>query len=54
MANAGADRLTEAEVREVGLALRGLAVCLDDVIDDEERRFFPLIRKALLSVERRN
>ncbi len=54
MANAGADRLTDARAREVGLALKGLAVGLDDAIDDEERRLFPSIRKALFSVERRS
>ncbi len=51
MANAGADRLTDAQARETGLALRGLAVTLDDAIDDEERRLFPSIQKALFAVE---
>lgn len=54
MANADADRLTDAQAREIGLALRGLAVGLDDAIDDEERRLFPSIRKALFAVERRS
>lgn len=53
MAKAGADRLTDAEAREIGLALKGLAISLDDAIDDEERRLFPSIRKALFLVERR-
>lgn len=54
MANAGAARLTDAQAREIGLALKGLAVGLDDAIDDEERRLFPSIRKALFSVARRS
>ncbi len=54
MANAGADGLTDAQALEIGLALRRLAVCLDDAIDDEERRLFPSIRKALFAVERRS
>ena len=54
MANAGADRLTDAQAREIGLALKGLAVGLDDAIDDEERRLFPSIRNALFSVKRRS
>ena len=54
MANAGAARLTDAQAREIGLALKGLAVGLDDAIDDEQRRLFPSIRNALFSVERRS
>ena len=54
MANAGAGRLTDARARELGLALKGLAVGLDDAIDDEQRRLFPSIRNALFSVERRS
>ena len=52
MANAGAARLTDAQAREIGRALKGLAVSLDDAIDDEERRLFPddsegaLLRRA--------
>lgn len=51
-AHAEVDCLTDVQAREVGRALRGLAVKLDDAIDDEERRLFPSIRKALFSVER--
>jgi hypothetical protein len=53
-ADVGAENLTDAQAREVGGALRGLAVTLDDAIDDEERRIFPTIRKALLGIEHRN
>jgi DNA-binding response OmpR family regulator len=54
MANAGADRFTDAQARATGLALRRLAVSLDDAIDDEERRLFPSIQKALFAVEHRS
>ena len=54
MANAGSDRLTEPQAREVGRALSGIAVSLDDAIDDEERRLFPTIRKALFGIEHRS
>jgi DNA-binding response OmpR family regulator len=53
MANAGSDRLTEPQAREVGRALSGIAVSLDDAIDDEERRLFPTIRRALFGIEHR-
>ncbi|MFZ2064321.1 MAG: hemerythrin domain-containing protein [Candidatus Binatus sp.] len=53
MANADADRLTEVQAREVGRALSGIAVSLDDAIDDEERRLFPTIRKALFGIDHR-
>ncbi len=39
--------LTDAEACEAGRALSGLAVNLDDAIDDEERRLFPSIQRAL-------
>ncbi len=51
MADAGSDRLTEPEAREVGRALSGIAVSLDDAIDDEERRLFPTIRKTLFGLD---
>jgi hypothetical protein len=54
MASAGADRLTDTQAREMGRALRGLAVTLDDAIDDEERRLFPTIRRALFEVDHRS
>jgi hypothetical protein len=49
IADTGAASLTEAQVRDIGRALTGLAVYLDDAIDDEERRLFPTIRKALFA-----
>ena len=54
MANAGTDHLTEAKTRELGRALSGIAVCLDDAIDDEERRLFPTIRRALFESDHRS
>jgi DNA-binding response OmpR family regulator len=54
VANAGADPLTDAQACEVGRALSGLAVNLDDAIDDEERRLFPTIRKALFGIDHRS
>lgn len=53
MANAGADDLTEPQAREVGGSLRGLAVNLDDAIDDEEHRLFPTIQRALFEIDHR-
>ncbi len=44
--------VTEEAAVEVGRALCGLAVCLDDVIDSEEHRIFPAIHKALFEVDR--
>jgi hypothetical protein len=52
--NTAADRLTEAEARDAGQALSGLAVYLDDAIDDEERKLFPTIQKALFGIGRRS
>ena len=53
VAATGADHLTEAEARDAGRALSGLAVHLDDAIDDEKRRLFPTIRKALFEIRHR-
>lgn len=53
MDEATAEGLTEAQAREVGRALSGLAVKLDDAIDDEERRLFPTIRRALFEIDHR-
>jgi hypothetical protein len=53
MANASADTLSQAQARDVGQALSGLAVNLDDAIDDEERKLFPTIQKALFAIGRR-
>ncbi len=50
MDKAGAETLTDMQAREVGQALSGMAVGLDDAIDDEERRLFPTIRKALFGI----
>jgi Hemerythrin HHE cation binding domain len=50
IAGSGKDNLTEIEARQAGKALSGLAVCLDDAIDDEERRLFPTIRKELFGI----
>ncbi|MGH7779121.1 MAG: hemerythrin domain-containing protein [Candidatus Binataceae bacterium] len=54
IANSGADHLTEAQARDAGQAMSGLAITLDDAIDDEERRLFPMIRKALVANARRD
>ena len=54
MDNAGAESLTELQAGEVGRALSGIAVSLDDAIDDEERRLFPTIRRALFEVDHRS
>lgn len=45
--NSGADHLTDEEARDAGRALSGLAVCLDDAIDDEKRKLIPAIQRAL-------
>ena len=50
----GADRLTDAQARDAGQALSGLAVYLDDAIDNEECRLFPTIQKALFGIDRRS
>ena len=52
--DSGADRLTEAQARDAGQALSGLAVNLDDAIDNEECRLFPTIQKALFGIDRRS
>jgi hypothetical protein len=50
IAASGKDNLTEMEARQAGKALSGLAMSLDDAIDDEERRLFPTIRRALVGI----
>jgi hypothetical protein len=50
IADNGKGNLTETEARQAGKALSGVAVCLDDAIDDEERKLFPTIRKALFEI----
>ena len=47
--NSGTERLTGAEARDVGRALSGLAMYLDDAIDNEECKLFPTIRRALFA-----
>jgi hypothetical protein len=42
-----ANNLTTDHAREAGQTLLRLAMDLDDAIDDEERRLFPVLRKAL-------
>ena len=46
----GIDQLTDEQARNAGRALTGLAVNLDDAIDNEERRLFPMIQKALHAI----
>jgi response regulator of citrate/malate metabolism len=52
IANSDTDRLSDAHTRDAGRALRGLAVYLDDAIDDEQRRLFPTIQRALSALGR--
>ena len=40
---------TDEEVVKAGTALTVFAVCLDDVIEGEERGLFPMIRRSLLA-----
>src|SRR5215469_12781919 len=47
---ANADNLVTSHARDAGRALVNLVMDLDDAIDDEERRFFPALRKALFAV----
>jgi response regulator of citrate/malate metabolism len=53
IATTDTDRLTDALTRDAGRALSGLAVYLDDAIDDEQRRLFPTIQRALSALGRR-
>ena len=53
IANTDKDFLTDALMRDAGRALTGLAVYLDDAIDDEQRRLFPTIQRALSALSRR-
>jgi hypothetical protein len=43
---------TDEEVVKAGTALTAFAVCLDDLIDGEERDLFPMIQRALRSETR--
>jgi hypothetical protein len=47
---ANADNLVTSHARDAGRALVGLAMDLDDAIDDEERRLFPALRRALFAI----
>ncbi len=38
---------SDAEVTKAGTALTAFAVCLDDLIDGEERDLFPMIQRSL-------
>jgi len=39
--------ITVEEARQIGKALTALSVALDDMIDDEERRLLPTLRRVL-------
>jgi hypothetical protein len=39
---------SDAEVTKAGAALTAFAVCLDDLIDGEERDLFPMIQRSLV------
>lgn len=47
---ANADNLVTSHARDAGRALVSLVMDLDDAIDDEERRLFPALRRALFSI----
>jgi len=53
IAKTDTDRLTHEHARDAGRALSGLAVYLDDAIDNEQRRLFPTIQRALSALGRR-
>ena len=46
----GGTKLSEAQTRDVGQALSGLTLNLDDAIDDEEYKLFATMQKALLAI----
>ncbi len=50
--NSDFERVSDVDAAATGRALCGLAVCLDDAIDAEERRLFPAIQKALFEMDR--
>jgi hypothetical protein len=39
----------DCQAAKAGRELCALAVCIDDLIDDERRRIFPIVQKALFS-----
>jgi hypothetical protein len=45
-------RVTADQARETAQALTGLAVTLDDAIEDEQRRLLPTLHRALFSATR--
>ena len=47
---ANADNLITSHARDAGRALVSLVMDLDDAIDDEERRLFPALRRALFAI----
>ena len=47
--NSATENLTEAQTRDLGQTLSALAVHLDDAIDNEERKLFLTIRRALFA-----
>lgn len=51
---ANADNLVTSHARDAGRALVNLVMDLDDAIDDEERRLFPALRKALFAIHGRS
>ena len=51
---ANADNLVTSHARAAGRALVKLVMDLDDAIDDEERRLFPELRRALFGIHGRS
>ena len=51
---ANADNLVTSHARDAGRALVNLVMDLDDAIDDEERRLFPALRRALFGIHSRS
>lgn len=51
---ANADNLVTSHARDAGRALVSLVMDLDDAIDDEERRLFPALRRALFGIHGRS
>jgi hypothetical protein len=49
VSNSAAEHLTETQTRDLGRMLSALAVHLDDAIDNEERKLFPTLRRALFA-----
>ena len=47
---AHADNLVTSHARDAGRALVSLVMDLDDAIEDEERRLFPALRRALFAI----